>query len=697
MLTTIHIPRTAPWLQPSLLAAGGEIRHRISFSDPERKIFRKRRKIPVSQWCERFRVVTMSVLPGKWKNDVTPYLAGIMDASFFPSVRTIILCKAPQVGGTEAVLNCIGYAIDRDPGPVLCIYPDELTARENNQDRIQPMIRSSPRLRSYMTGSDDDSSMLRISLTHMPVYMAWARSAARLANKPIRYVVFDETDKYPETAGKRETDPISLGESRTITYRHNCKKWKISTPTTEAGNIWRALTEEAQAVFDFWAACPACGVLQKMEFRQIKWAHKTEPGPDGKCHSEEPETIEAEKLAWYECPHCLAPWNDYDRDVAVRRGRWRLRMEDSPANPAAVRDAATAVKQEANPAAVGLTALPDPPDLVDYLKRRHPVKIGFHLPSWLSPFVSLSSPASAFLRGRGDMNKFKDFHNKHLAEPWKLTVISRSAEEVLAGRCDLPPQTVPEAAVALTVGVDVQQHGFWFVVRAWSAEMTSWLIHYGFLATWEDVERLIFESSYPVGDTGRSMRIFRACVDTGGSKKFEDMTMTEETYFWLIKNRGRGGCALWGTKGASTPLPGMLSIGAGIVSTPSGKRLPEAIRLVTVDTEKAKDQYHYRLKLASREETRDLPGAAFLHAETGKDYVAQILAEEKQKDDKGRESWVNIHNRPNHLLDAEVLAAACVEMEFPGGGLRLLAAAAQGRKEKGVGPQKRRVISKGLE
>ena len=87
----------------------------------------------------------MSVLPGKWKNDVTPYLAGIMDASFFQSVQTIIICEAPQVGKTEAVLNCIGYAIDRDPGPVLCIYPDELTARENSQDRIQPMIKISPR------------------------------------------------------------------------------------------------------------------------------------------------------------------------------------------------------------------------------------------------------------------------------------------------------------------------------------------------------------------------------------------------------------------------------------------------------------------------------------------------------------------------------------------------------------------------
>jgi hypothetical protein len=87
--------------------------------------------------------------------------------------------------------------------------------------------------------------------------------------------------------------------------------------------------------------------------------------------------------------------------------------------------------------------------------------------------------------------------------------------------------------------VDVQQFGFWFAVRAWAPYMTSWLVHYGFLPTWEDVERILFETSYPVdGDPGRSLKIFRACIDTGGSKKFEDMTMTDGHQ---LISRGVGG------------------------------------------------------------------------------------------------------------------------------------------------------------
>lgn len=654
----VHIDRSRPWLPEALREAAGTVRLRIVFSEPEKKVFRKHKRIPVSRWAERYRYVTMSVLPGRWKNEVTPYLAGIMDAAWFPSVQTVILCKSPQVGGTEAILNCLAYAIDRDPGPALCIYPDELTGKENSQDRIQPMIKGSPRLRGYLTGIDDDSSSLRINLQHMLIYIAWARSAARLANKPIRYLLFDEVDKYVDTAGKKETDPISLGEARTITYRYNRKVWKISTPTTETGNIWKALTTEAQLVFDYWVRCPACGADQKMEFRQIKWPRAAEPGPDGRIHSEDPAAIEAGRLAWYECPHCLAAWNDYERDAAVRAGGWRERVS-------------------------GLK-------LFEALRARRPMKIGFHLPSWLSPFVSLSEVSAAFLRGLSDINKFKDFHNKHLAEPWKLTVISGSEETILAARCPLPAQTAPEETLLLTCGVDVQKNGFWFVVKAWAATGTSWTIHYGFLATWAELEKLIFETVYPVADTGRTARIFRVCIDTGGGEKFEDMTMTDETYLWVLRHRGRGGVALWGTKGASSAMPGMLKLGAEVLMTSRGKKLPAGLRVLSVDTTKAKDQFHYRLQLAAGPDTRELPGATFLHAGTGSDYAAQILAEEKQRNEKGHEEWVNVHQRPNHLLDAEVLAAACVEMEFPGGGLRLIADA---MKAQGQG---RRVISSGI-
>lgn len=147
----------------------------------------------------RHRVVHESLRKGPWRNLVTPYSVGITDAAFYPSMRVESIIKCPQSGATEAVHNCVGYTIDRPPGPVLYVYPDEATARENARDRIIPMLRSSPRLREYLTGTSDGMGSLRIKMSHLTIYMAWSGSAARLGNKPIRYLMLDELDKYQGT------------------------------------------------------------------------------------------------------------------------------------------------------------------------------------------------------------------------------------------------------------------------------------------------------------------------------------------------------------------------------------------------------------------------------------------------------------------------------------------------------------------
>jgi phage terminase large subunit GpA-like protein len=194
---------------------GGSIS--IRFSKGEKKVLRRRRPVPVSQWAERHRVVEMSSIPGKWKNIFTPYLVGIMDAAGTPGVETVIICKSPQTGGSESGHNLVGWCIDRSPGPVMYVFPDEITARENAKDRIIPMIETSPRLREYMTGYGDDASSLRINLAHMPIYLGWSGSVSRLGNKPIRTLILDELDKYKNP--KNEASSESLAEKRTTTWR----------------------------------------------------------------------------------------------------------------------------------------------------------------------------------------------------------------------------------------------------------------------------------------------------------------------------------------------------------------------------------------------------------------------------------------------------------------------------------------------
>src|SRR5687768_13617323 len=78
--------------------------------------------LTVSQWADAHRRLPKksSAEPGPWRTDRTPYLREIMDCfSSMSDVEEVVLMKGAQVGGSEAILNALGYAIDHCPGPVL--------------------------------------------------------------------------------------------------------------------------------------------------------------------------------------------------------------------------------------------------------------------------------------------------------------------------------------------------------------------------------------------------------------------------------------------------------------------------------------------------------------------------------------------------------------------------------------------------
>jgi len=610
------------WLPPSLaveLREKGRLEFKGSFSRADRQVLRKRVKIPVSQWAEKHRVVTMSSLPGTWRNRVTPYLAGIMDGSFFPSVQTIIICKAPQTGVSEAVNNCIGYAIDRQPGPVLCNYPDRKTARENSFDRIQPMILSSLRLKSYLTGNPDDMAGERINLQHMPIYMAWARSAATLANKPIRYVINDETDKYPETAGRKETDPISLAEKRTVTYRWSRKIWKISTPTIEAGPIWQALNNEAQVIFDFWAKCPACGKHQVMVFEQIKWPED----------ERDPEKMISEQLAWYECGHCGDEWDDSRRDDAVRGGEWRSRPRG---------DGRGTMNEDGHPSSI---------ELFQYLEKYRPLKIGFHLPSWYSYFVGLSEPAAAFLKGQKDKTKLKDFRNGHQAVPWVIYEIVRKEDAILALRDDRPRGSVPGGGIVacLMAGVDTQDDGFWYRIRAFGFGgpellMESWGVREGFVTEWGALERVLWQDQY-MDPEGNVYPVIMAIQDALGHR-------TSEVYTFCLKHRGQIFPSFGRDKMAQSHSWTNLQYFPG-----KKKPIPGGLKGINVNTKYFKDNLSTLLEISPAD-----PGAWHENAEFAEAWAAHMTSE--YINEKGM--WECRPSAPNHLWDCSVLCLCAHEI-----------------------------------
>lgn len=586
----------------------------FTFTEGERRVFRRREPITVSEWAERHRIVERGPSPGKWSNAVTPYLREIMDCWNMPWVRKIILCFAPQTGKTQVAFNCLGYAIDQDPGPAMYVMPNEKVMKRISRRRIIPMVRRSPRLSALLSMKAFDTTAYHITFRNgMDLMMAWATSAAELSSESVRYLIMDETDKWPDDAGK-EADPIALAEMRTNAYPHTKKILYLSTPTDDTGNISRIVEKEADEIRRYHVPCPVCGEHQIMVFDQIVWPKDVR----------EPRRLIRERLARYACVKCGMLWTDAMRNDACRKGKW---IADNPVF--------------------------------------RPLAVAFHLPSWYSPFLSLSEPAAAFLRGLNDPGKLQIFVTQHKAEPWKQVIVAKKHEELLKARVDLPPQVVPMEAVALTCGVDQQLNGYWFVVRAWARDMTSWLIHYGFLPTEEELDHLIFETRYPRMDGKGSLWIWRVARDTGGGSKGEgEMTMTEEAYWWTVRNWGRGP-ALFATKGSSKQMQNRFKQGEPLLRTQSGKPLPNWFKIVSINTVMLKDYYHYGIQQAIDKG----PNALYLHSEVGKDYFDQVTAEEKRIEKKVAK-WVA--KGANHLLDCEVLAVSLAMPQWPGGGVNIV-------------------------
>ena len=567
----------------------------------ERKLARKRKPIPPSEWAERHRVVTKSAIPGRWRNYTTPYLAGIMDASYHRSVEEIVLVATPQVGKSECMNNCVGYAIDRDPADILYVYPDELTAKENSRDRVQPMITSSRRLSEFTTGYEDDLAANRINLTHMSLYFAWANSAARLANKPIGKIVLDEVDKYPATSGKRETGPIELARKRMTTYRGRRKMWLASTPTIEEGPIWMAY-QDAAARFAYWVKCPACGGWQVMELKRIRV-------PEGE---RDPKRIEAEHLAWYACEKCEAKWGDAERDAAVRSGQWRTKEKGV--------------------------------EVMAYLAAFNPKSVAFQIPSWLSPFVSLSEIMAAWFRSMKSKKDLKDFMNGYAAEPWLAYEVERKESAIMALCEDRPMGRVPgDGQVAcLTFGADTQDDGFWFkiVAHGWGLARDQWVVRCGFVTSLTGLAQVLWEDAYEDA-AGQPYVVRFGLIDAMGHR-------TGEVYDFCRQHPGK----IMPTKGEKTMNQPFAY--TRIEYYPGSKRpIPGALQLVRVNTKYFKDQLAAALAVQPGD-----PGSIRMPADLPVDYAGHYTSE--FVNEKG--DWDCRANAPNHLWDCGVLNNCAAEM-----------------------------------
>lgn len=145
------------WLGPAEIALleenGGKLSYRFQYSKPERQAFRRRKRIPPSEWGPKHRFVTDGDFAGRPMSlKVAPYSSGIMDAAVLPFVRQTTICAVPQSSKTFTINTILGWLTVFAPGPILGAYPKETTGKSNMVDKIQAMFKASPQLRGLLTG-----------------------------------------------------------------------------------------------------------------------------------------------------------------------------------------------------------------------------------------------------------------------------------------------------------------------------------------------------------------------------------------------------------------------------------------------------------------------------------------------------------------------------------------------------------------
>ena len=380
-----------------------------------------------------------------------------MDRFTDPLIEKIVLCFGAQLGKTETELNMIGYALDQTSFPTMMVYPTDTIAKFASDKRVQPMIKS---VKSINDKFDENSKLLELDFNNGNyMVLVGANSPSSLSSRSIKYLFFDEIDKYPAFAGK-EADPIKLATERTKTFVDK-KIVMVSTPTVESGNIWQAFMS-ANERRQYYVPCPHCGVSQTLKFKQIKWPEE---------HNDNADMIR--DTAYYECEHCGERIYDKHKMEMLRSGEWR-----------AVNKSQSKIRS-----------------------------VSYHLSSIYSPWVTFGDVAYEFKNSKGTPATLMNFINSWLAEPWKSSK-TKSTQNMEFTQSNYPCGIVPDKAVLLIASVDVQLDHFWWEVRAYAPGVKSYLIDYGQASTWEDLEEIIINREYP-SEYGESRQVMKAGIDSG--------------------------------------------------------------------------------------------------------------------------------------------------------------------------------------
>lgn len=447
-------------------------------------------RLLISEWAAQYRYLSpeASAEPGLWSNERAPHLIQPMDclSPYHPAER--VVCKfSSQSGKSECLLNFIGYVIDLDPGPILCVQPNVTPMGEAfSKDRVSTMLRDSPSLAEKIGKIKARNSAQTITHKSFPgghLTIAGANSPAGLASRPIRYLICDELDRWEVT---KEGDPLVLARKRLQTFRarRSAKEIIVSSPTYPDVGISAEYGRCTQQ-WEWQLACQHCGALQFPRLEHFSW------------DAQDTSTVR------YVCKSCGAEHPRTQEDRVKLSGRW-VCVKDGPETA-----------------------------------------VGFWFNQWASPFARWDDTVADWLDAQDDAARKQAVVNTAFAEAWDGEG-ERVEPHSLLNRLETYPAEVPDGGLVLTMGADVQGDRIEAEIVAWGAHFESWSIAYEVLPgeptgreVWDDL--LEFYRATWTHESGVKMRPVALCVDSGA--------YSQHVYEFVKRARDRGVIPIKGAPG----------------------------------------------------------------------------------------------------------------------------------------------------
>lgn len=461
-------------------------------------------KTSVSRWADNHRMLSsgISAEPGKWKTSRAPYQKDIMNAFTESGIHRVVVKSSSQIGKSDMMNNVIGRFAHLDPCAIMMIQPTIDMAQDYSKTRIAPMIRDTKVLNNLfydVKSRDANNTILSKVFPGGRLIMCGANSPAGLASRPIRILLADEVDRFPDSAGT-EGDPVDLAAKRMTTFWNSCMGL-FSTPTNEGSS--RIDEEYLAGTQEEWQhKCPNCGEYHLLRHIDMTVDYKEIKTPSGK------KTVIVNDVKW-RCPHCGFSFSE--KEMKQTPQKYISRNADALKN--------------------GIRS--------------------FFVNGFTSPWMTWTRIMREWLEAKGDPEREKVIMNTVFGESYKQKGAFED-EQIFLRRRESYGAELPNGVLLLTAAIDTQDNRLEYEVVGWGKEEECWGIRKGIVLgapnqarTWKEIDNIL-DKTYHFA-AGKGLKVVRTFIDSGGH-------YTSDVYNYCQKNFHKQRFAIKGRGGPGIPL-----------------------------------------------------------------------------------------------------------------------------------------------